>query len=240
MQAQRKYRLHWKQWLWGIPLGLLAIWQWTLFSNMIRQLFLGFLVMLAALPLMNFLEKRVSTGWAATLAMAGLSVGAGLFLLLLIPPLVGQARQIGSALPGLYRQVGEILEQAEAWLQRNGVAVDQRMRESLLETGEGLLSDTAGSLTKRLGGVAGGIGPLDAGSGIRLLSSAGSAARCRLAPCPLPPGRREMTVRIVRGNGPGKRGLSAGTTAGIAGGRRLYRAGASFYAACRRGCCWDC
>ena len=87
MQAQRKYRLHWKQWLWGIPLGLLAIWQWTLFSNMIRQLFLGFLVMLAALPLMNFLEKRVSTGWAATLAMAGLSVGAGLFLLLLIPPL---------------------------------------------------------------------------------------------------------------------------------------------------------
>ena len=30
MQAQRKYRLHWKQWLWGIPLGVLAIWQWTL------------------------------------------------------------------------------------------------------------------------------------------------------------------------------------------------------------------
>ena len=158
MQEQRKNWLHWKQWLWGIPLGLLVLWQWTLFSNMIRQLFLGFLVMLAALPLMRFLEKRVSTGWAATLAMAGLSVGAGLFLLLLIPPLVGQARQIGSALPGLYRQIGEILGGAEAWLQRNGVAVDQRMRESLLEKGEGLLSDTAGSLTKRLSGVAGGIG----------------------------------------------------------------------------------
>ena len=198
MQAQRKYRLHWKQWLWGIPLGVLAIWQWTLFSNMIRQLFLGFLVMLAALPLMNFLEKRVSTGWAATLAMAGLSVGAGLFLLLLIPPLVGQARQIGSALPGLYRQVGEILEQAEAWLQRNGVAVDQRMRESLLEKGEGLLSDTAGSLTKRLGGVAGGIGrwmlaPVFA---FYLLRDRRRVADWLLSL--LPTGRREMTVRIVR------------------------------------------
>ena len=201
MQAQRKYRLHWKQWLWGIPLGLLAIWQWTLFSNMIRQLFLGFLVMLAALPLMNFLEKRVSTGWAATLAMAGLSVGAGLFLLLLIPPLVGQARQIGSALPGLYRQVGEILEQAEAWLQQNGVAVDQRMRESLLEKGEGLLSDTAGSLTKRLGGVAGGIGrwmlaPVFA---FYLLRDRRRVADWLLSL--LPPGRREMTVRIVRDMG---------------------------------------
>lgn len=58
MQAQRKIRLHWKRWLWSIPLGLLVLWQWTLFSNMIRQLFLGFLVMLAALPLMNFLEKE--------------------------------------------------------------------------------------------------------------------------------------------------------------------------------------
>ena len=154
--------------------------------------------MLAALPLMNFLEKRVSTGWAATLAMAGLSVGAGLFLLLLIPPLVGQARQIGSALPGLYRQVGEILEQAEAWLQRNGVAVDQRMRESLLEKGEGLLSDTAGSLTKRLSGVAGGIGrwmlaPVFA---FYLLRDRRRVADWLLSL--LPPGRREMTVRIVR------------------------------------------
>lgn len=130
--------------------------------------------------------------------MAGLSVGAGLFLLLLIPPLVGQARQIGSALPGLYRQVGEILEQAEAWLQRNGVAVDQRMRESLLEKGEGLLSDTAGSLTKRLGGVAGGIGrwmlaPVFA---FYLLRDRRRVADWLLSL--LPTGRREMTVRIVR------------------------------------------
>ena len=198
MQAQRKLRLHWKRWAWCIPLGVLVLWQWTLFFNMIRQLFLGLLVMLAALPLMFRLEKRLSSNWAATLAMAGLSAGLLLFLLVLIPPLAGQARQIGSALPELYRQVGELLRRGEEWLSQNGVAVDQRMRESLLEKGENLLSGAAGSLTKRLNGIAGGIGrwmlaPVFA---FYLLRDRRRIADWLLSL--LPPGRREMTVRIVR------------------------------------------
>lgn len=198
MQAQRKLRLHWKRWAWCIPLGVLVLWQWTLFFNMIRQLFLGLLVMLAALPLMFRLEKRLSSNWAATLAMAGLSAGLLLFLLVLIPPLAGQARQIGSALPELYRQVGELLRRGEEWLSQNGVAVDQRMRESLLEKGESLLSGAAGSLTKRLNGIAGGIGrwmlaPVFA---FYLLRDRRRIADWLLSL--LPPGRREMTVRIVR------------------------------------------
>ena len=72
------------------------------------------------------------------------------------------------------------------------------MRESLLEKGEGLLSDTAGSLTKRLGGVAGGIGrwmlaPVFA---FYLLRDRRRVADWLLSL--LPTGRREMTVRIVR------------------------------------------
>ena len=198
MQAQRKLRLHWKRWAWCIPLGVLVLWQWTLFFNMIRQLFLGLLVMLAALPLMCRLEKRLSSNWAATLAMAGLSAGLLLFLLVLIPSLAGQARQIGSALPELYRQVGELLRRGEEWLSQNGVAVDQRMRESLLEKGESLLSGAAGSLTKRLNGIAGGIGrwmlaPVFA---FYLLRDRRRIADWLLSL--LPPGRREMTVRIVR------------------------------------------
>lgn len=197
MQAQRK-RLHWKRGAWCVPLGLLALWQWTLFSNMIRQLFSGLLVMLAALPLMRRLEKRLSSSWAATLAMAGLSVGLLLLLLVLIPPLAGQARQVGSALPELYRQVGDLLRRGEEWLGRNGVAVEQRMRESLLKKGESLLSGAAGALTKRLNGVAGGIGrwmlaPVFA---FYLLRDRRRIADWLLSL--LPPGRREMTVRIVR------------------------------------------
>ena len=99
MQAQRRLRLYgkyWKRWACGILSGALILWQWTLFSSMIRQLFLGLLVMLAALPLMRRLERRLPSSWAATLAMTGLSAGLGLFFLVLLPPLAGQARQIGT------------------------------------------------------------------------------------------------------------------------------------------------
>ena len=201
MQAQRRLRLHgkyWKRWACGILSGALILWQRTLFSSMIRQLFLGLLVMLAALPLMRRLERRLPSSWAATLAMTGLSAGLGLFFLVLIPPLAGQARQIGTALPGLYRQIGELFRQGEEWLSRNGVALDQQMQETLLEKGELLLSDAAGSLTKRLNGVAGGIGrwmlaPVFA---FYLLRDRRRIADWLLSLLPL--NRREMTVRIVR------------------------------------------
>ena len=201
VQAQRRLRLYgkyWKRWACGILSGALILWQWTLFSSMIRQLFLGLLVMLAALPLMRRLERRLPSSWAATLAMAGLSAGLGLFFLVLIPPLAGQARQIGTALPGLYRQIGDLFRQGEEWLSRNGVALDQQMQETLLEKGELLLSDAAGSLTKRLNGVAGGIGrwmlaPVFA---FYLLRDRRRIADWLLSLLPL--NRREMTVRIVR------------------------------------------
>ena len=201
MQAQRRLRLYgkyWKRWACGILSGALILWQWTLFSSMIRQLFLGLLVMLAALPLMRRLERRLPSSWAATLAMTGLSAGLGLFFLVLIPPLAGQARQIGTALPGLYRQIGNLFRQGEEWLSRNGVALDQQMQETLLEKGKLLLSDAAGSLTKRLNGVAGGIGrwmlaPVFA---FYLLRDRRRIADWLLSLLPL--NRREMTVRIVR------------------------------------------
>lgn len=201
VQAQRRLRLYgkyWKRWACGILSGALILWQWTLFSSMIRQLFLGLLVMLAALPLMRRLERRLPSSWAATLAMTGLIAGLGLFFLVLIPPLAGQARQIGTALPGLYRQIGELFRQGEEWLSRNGVALDQQMQETLLEKGELLLSDAAGSLTKRLNGVAGGIGrwmlaPVFA---FYLLRDRWRIADWLLSLLPL--NRREMTVRIVR------------------------------------------
>lgn len=201
VQAQRRLRLHgkyWKRWTCGILSGALILWQRTLFSSMIRQLFLGLLVMLAALPLMRRLERRLPSSWAATLAMTGLIAGLGLFFLVLIPPLAGQARQIGTALPGLYRQIGELFRQGEEWLSRNGVALDQQMQETLLEKGELLLSDAAGSLTKRLNGVAGGIGrwmlaPVFA---FYLLRDRRRIADWLLSLLPL--NRREMTVRIVR------------------------------------------
>ena len=201
VQAQRRLRLYgkyWKRWACGILSGALILWQWTLFSSMIRQLFLGLLVMLAALPLMRRLERRLPSSWAATLAMTGLSAGLGLFFLVLIPPLAGQARQIGTALPGLYRQIGNLFRQGEEWLSRNGVALDQQMQETLLEKGKLLLSDAAGSLTKRLNGVAGGIGrwmlaPVFA---FYLLRDRRRIADWLLSLLPL--NRREMTVRIVR------------------------------------------
>lgn len=201
VQAQRRLRLYgkyWKRWACGILSGALILWQWTLFSSMIRQLFLGLLVMLAALPLMRRLERRLPSSCAATLAMTGLSAGLGLFFLVLIPPLAGQARQIGTALPGLYRQIGDLFRQGEEWLSRNGVALDQQMQETLLEKGELLLSDAAGSLTKRLNGVAGGIGrwmlaPVFA---FYLLRDRRRIADWLLSLLPL--NRREMTVRIVR------------------------------------------
>lgn len=90
------------------------------------------------------------------------------------------------------------------------------MQETLLEKGELLLSDAAGSLTKRLNGVAGGIGrwmlaPVFA---FYLLRDRRRIARLALIPASVKPAGNDRAHRS--GNGAGKCGLSAGAAAGIA------------------------
>lgn len=142
MQA-RGFSLPWKRLLWVLPLAGLVLWQRALVWQTASQLLLGMLVSLAALPLMKLFEKRLSPGLAASCSMTSLSVALIGLLLLLVPPMVVQFRQIVGMLPGLYAQANEQVQRLQEWLSQNGVTVDEGMKSSLLGKGEQLLSGAA-------------------------------------------------------------------------------------------------
>ena len=73
MQAQGIIRYKWR-WIAALAAIALLIWARALVWQAVGQLFLGMLVAMAALPIMKWLEKRVSSGLAASLAMTSLSV----------------------------------------------------------------------------------------------------------------------------------------------------------------------
>lgn len=187
-----------KRLLWALPVAALLIWQRTPIWLAVRQLFLGLLVMLAALPLMRRLEKRFSPGIAASLAMTGLTVGLAAFLTLFLPTLAAQSRQIGAALPGLYRQAEELAKSGEEWLSQNGLTIGEKTRERLLGNGEKLFSSLAAQTAERLSDLAGSLGGwlLAPVLAYYLLRDRRRIADWMLML--LPEGKREMTVRIVR------------------------------------------
>ena len=131
---------------WRLPLFagialLAAILLRRVLSALAVQLAAGALLMALALPLCRELERRLPAGAAAAGALLLLGAGAVGALLLAIPPVVRQVRQLAESLPAVLAWAREWLLAAEGWLLARGLEVGP-MREELLT----LLSSRAGEL----------------------------------------------------------------------------------------------
>ncbi|MBE5777882.1 MAG: AI-2E family transporter [Clostridiales bacterium] len=141
-----------------LPLFAVVIWQRMLILQLFSQLLLGAAVALAALPLARPLEKRMKRSRAAALAIAGLIVLLASLLLLLIPFLVSQTRQIATSLPGFIGRMGDLVRQGERWLTTKGVHIDEGWKNSLLSRGEALLEGVVKHLGSFAQSIAGSLG----------------------------------------------------------------------------------
>jgi len=121
------------------------------------QLFCGLLVALTALPMMKLYERKLSPGLAASLAVTTLSALGILLLLVFVPALMKQGRQLIALLPQMYEQAGTYMRRGEEWLLSNGITIHEEMRESLLGRGKQLLSNAAPAMLAWAQGVAGGL-----------------------------------------------------------------------------------
>ncbi|MEG1776080.1 MAG: AI-2E family transporter [Clostridia bacterium] len=156
MQAGRKtFPFTRGQLIAGALVLAVGIWARTLLWQAAVQLFLGMLVAMAALPVMRRLEKKLPVGLAASLSMMALSAALIASLLLLVPPMVAQGKQLASMLPALYAQGEEWLLRAQQWLRESGIPVDENLKATVLSKGRELLSSAAPSVMARVSGAVG-------------------------------------------------------------------------------------
>ena len=122
------------------------------------QLFLGMVVALAVLPVARRLEKHVCASTAAGLALGTALAGAAAGVLVLVPPLVRQARELAEMAPSMLTALGGSLERAQGWLVRNGVTAEDGLREMLLQRGQEAIAAAAPAVVNGLGSLAGSLG----------------------------------------------------------------------------------
>lgn len=190
-----------KRWLLAGTLAAAAVLWWgrTLVWLAAKQLFLGMLAALAALPVMKRLEKRFLSGTAAALSIAALNAALVAALIWLLPALMQQFRQLTSLLPGLWKAVGDWSARVQAWLAQHGItALDTQAQSALLSRVQDALGAMIPSVVSRLRGMAGGAAQwlLAPVFGFYFLRDRRALSR-RLIML-LPVGWRQPCVRILR------------------------------------------
>lgn len=158
MQQARLIRRRWHMAAALALSALLVFWMREMAWQAIRQLFLGMLIALAALPLTRWLERRLPSGAAASLALGGLGAGMFAVLFLFVPPLLLQARQLVSHLPEWWRAAAEGVSSLQQRLGQMGIALDGRMQEALASRAQEALASAAPAVMDWMGGMAGGVG----------------------------------------------------------------------------------
>ena len=123
-----------------------------------KQLFLGLLTALAAMPVMKQLEKRLPAGLSAALAIAGLNMVLAAAFFWLAPAAAEQARQLAAMLPGLWKRVEEISTEVQRRLADHGLVMNTQAQTAILEQVQGALGSAVPAVISRLGGLAGGVG----------------------------------------------------------------------------------
>lgn len=117
----------------------------------------GCAVALAALPLMRILEKKMKPGAAAWLSLMGLVVLFALFMLLLLPPLIVQAKQLTALAPVAVQQVTQWVETVKGWLAGNGLFAGGSLEQMLFARGREWLENAApavlGWAQRSIGGI---------------------------------------------------------------------------------------
>lgn len=114
------------------------------------QLAGGYVLMGLALPICRRLERKLSRNASAALALMLTTLAAVGLMLLLIPPLVRQLRQVTSVFPAVAAQVEAWLAQGQELLLQWGVDLSS-VRDELLSA----VSSRVGTLVAMMAGLAG-------------------------------------------------------------------------------------
>ena len=150
--------MHAKGWLILLAAAALLLWAWELVRQAAGQLFLGMVLALAALPLTRQLEKHTAPPLAAVLSLGafGLALAGG--TVFLVPPLIRQARELGTMVPSLLTAVGDGVSRVQGWLSQNGFSFGNELRAMIAERGQEAAGAAASALMNGLGGFAGSVG----------------------------------------------------------------------------------
>ena len=127
---------------------------WSLIMSMLSLLAVAGVLTLLSLPLCKVLEKRLSSGAAAAIALLTL-LGAVLGMLWgLIPPLLRQSALLMSRLPALLDSLRELLARWSAALEARGIPLGDMQAElfSRISAAAGQLAATLVSGIRRLTG----------------------------------------------------------------------------------------
>jgi predicted PurR-regulated permease PerM len=141
----------------GLALTIAIAWTMYLVRGALLLIYMSVLVAIGLAPLVAAIERRRWPGakrlprWGAILiiylCLLAFLVGLGL---LVIPPLVTQARELWSALPGMLRQ-------GQQWLIDRGLLSRELSFREALEQAPGTGSDAVGTLVAAVWGFVGGV-----------------------------------------------------------------------------------
>jgi predicted PurR-regulated permease PerM len=141
----------------GLALTIAIAWTMYLVRGALLLIYMSVLVAIGLAPLVAAIERRRWPGakrlprWGAILIIylcfLAFLVGLGL---LVIPPLVTQARELWSALPGMLRQ-------GQQWLIDRGLLSRELSFREALEQAPGTGSDAVGTLVAAVWGFVGGV-----------------------------------------------------------------------------------
>lgn len=124
------------------------------------QILLAAALMLAALPICRALERRLPRSGAAAVSLLMLGAGAGLALILVIPPVARQLQQLSGAAPEVMRWIGEKWRVASGWLIARGIdiaPVRQAVLDQLTSRVGGLMSGVMNALQSVIGSIGKGL-----------------------------------------------------------------------------------
>jgi predicted PurR-regulated permease PerM len=160
MQAQRNAPTSKKIWQLALGLGLVifVVWARALLWQAALQLFYGLMLSLLAMPIMRRLEKKLSVPLSASLSLFALSAIFFGALLLLIPLVIEQVRQLMGVLPTLYGGISEWMQTFEEWLIQSGINIPTDLRASIMQDGEKMISGLLPATIEKVGGIAGSLG----------------------------------------------------------------------------------
>lgn len=128
--------LQWRSWLpWVLGVAAVLLLRRVL-ANLAVQLLAAYLLMALALPLCRLLERRLAPSLAAALSFAGVSLAALGGVVLLIPPLLRQFRQLGEVLPSLLQWGEEQLRYVQQFLQEKGMDAEPVRQEVFTRLGQ--------------------------------------------------------------------------------------------------------
>lgn len=141
----------------GLALTVAIVWTMYLVRGALLLIYMSALVAIGLTPLVTLIERRGLPGsrrlprWGAILIIylcfLAILVGVGV---LVIPPLVAQARELWSALP-------QMLQQAQQWLLDRGLLSRELSLREAVEQAPGTGSDAVGTVVAAVWGFFGGV-----------------------------------------------------------------------------------